>query len=146
MLRFRNKHPHLDQLANEGMRLRQCYTNAICAPSRATLLTGQYPHKAGVGFFNQDLGLPAYQGYLNRQSLTMAEVFQQAGYHTILSGKWHHGLDSIKGPKQRGFEQFFGFIGGAFSYFDTKRITKVNPFNFWWTMTNPIIHNHPTFT
>lgn len=129
--------PNLDRLASEGMRLKQCYTNAICAPSRATLLTGQYPHKAGVGFFNQNLGIPAYQGYLNRQSLTMAEVFQQAGYQTILSGKWHHGLDTIKGPRARGFDQFFGFIGGAFSYFDTKPITKNNPFNFLVDDTKP---------
>ena len=67
------KTPHLDKLANEGMRLKQCYNNAICAPSRATLLTGQYPHKAGVGFFNINLGLPAYQGYLNKPSLTFGE-------------------------------------------------------------------------
>ncbi len=133
--------PNLDKLASEGMRLKQCYTNAICAPSRATLLTGQYPHKAGVGFFNSDLGIPAYQGYLNRQSLTIAEVFQQAGYQTMLSGKWHHGLDSIKGPRARGFDQFFGFIGGAFSYFDTKPITKNNPFNFLVDDTKAF---HPT--
>ncbi len=137
--------PHLDQLAREGMRLKQCYTNAICAPSRATLLTGQYPHKAGVGFFNSDMGIPAYQGYLNKQSLTVAEVFQQAGYHTILSGKWHHGLDSIKGPKQRGFEQFFGFIGGAFSYFDTRAVVKGNRFNFLVDNDQPFHPQSPDF-
>lgn len=140
------KTPNLDKLASEGMRLKQCYTNAICAPSRASLLTGQYPHKAGVGFFNQDLGIPAYQGYLNQQSLTLGEVFQQAGYRTILSGKWHHGLDGDRGPRARGFERFFGFIGGAFSYFDTKPITKNNRFNFLVDDNKPTRRTayHPT--
>lgn len=137
--------PNLDKLASEGMRLKQCYTNAICAPSRATLLTGQYPHKAGVGFFNQDFGIPAYQGYLNQQSLTLGEVFQQAGYHTMLSGKWHHGLDAEKGPVARGFERFFGFIGGAFSYFDTKPITKNNRFNYLVDGNKPYYPTSPDF-
>jgi arylsulfatase A-like enzyme len=118
------KTPQLDQLANEGMRLRQCYNNGICAPSRATLLTGQYPHKAGIGFFNSDLGLPAYQGYLNEQSLTFAEIFKQAGYQTYLSGKWHVGNNPSKWPLQRGFDQFFGFITGAFSFFDVQPVTQ----------------------
>jgi arylsulfatase A-like enzyme len=118
------KTPNLDKLASEGMRLKQCYNNAICAPSRATLLTGQYPHKAGMGFFNQDLGLPAYQGFLNNQSLTFGEIFQQAGYKTYLSGKWHVGNDSSKWALKRGFDGFFGFISGASSYFDAKPANK----------------------
>ena len=118
------KTPNLDKLASEGMRLKQCYNNGICAPSRATLLTGQYPHKAGIGFFNADLGLPAYQGFLNKQSLTFGEIFQQAGYNTYLSGKWHVGNDSSKWALKRGFDRFFGFISGASSFFDAKPITK----------------------
>jgi arylsulfatase A-like enzyme len=118
------KTPNLDKLASEGMRLKQCYNNAICAPSRATLLTGQYPHKAGMGFFNQDLGTPAYQGFLNKESLTFGEIFQQAGYKTYLSGKWHVGNDSSKWALKRGFDRFFGFISGASSYFDAKPANK----------------------
>ncbi|TCN58818.1 sulfatase-like hydrolase/transferase [Flavobacterium circumlabens] len=60
------KTPNLDKLAKEGTRLREFYNNSICAPTRASLLTGQYQHKAGVGFFDVNLGLPAYQGYLNK--------------------------------------------------------------------------------
>src|SRR5687767_9450986 len=52
--------PNLDQLAAQGLRLREFYNNSICAPTRASLLTGQYQHKAGVGYFNVNLGLPAY--------------------------------------------------------------------------------------
>jgi arylsulfatase A-like enzyme len=118
------KTPNLDKLASEGMRLKQCYNNGICAPSRATLLTGQYPHKAGMGFFNQDLGIPAYQGFLNKQSLTFGEVFKQAGYSTYLSGKWHVGNDSSKWALERGFDKFFGFISGASSFFDSKPVNK----------------------
>ncbi len=118
------KTPNLDKLASEGMRLKQCYNNAICAPSRASLLTGQYPHKAGMGFFNQDLGTPAYQGFLNKESLTFAEVFKQAGYATYLSGKWHVGNDSSKWALKRGFDRFFGFITGASSYFDATPANK----------------------
>jgi arylsulfatase len=110
--------PNIDKLAAEGLRLREFYNNSICAPTRASLITGQYPHKAGVGYFNVNLGLPAYQGWLNKESLTFGEVLKQAGYSTFISGKWHVGNDSLYWPKQRGFDKFFGFIGGASNYYD----------------------------
>ncbi len=110
--------PNLDRLAGEGLRLREFYNNSICAPTRASLMTGQFSHKAGIGFFNVNLGLPTYQGYLNRESLTLAEVLKQSGYSTLMSGKWHVGDDSLSWPNQRGFDRFFGFIGGASNYYD----------------------------
>jgi arylsulfatase A-like enzyme len=115
--------PNLDKLAREGVRLQEFYNNAICAPTRASLITGQYPHRAGIGFFDVDLGLPAYQGYLNKESLTFGEVMRNAGYSTLLSGKWHVGNDSLAWPNQRGFDQFFGIIGGASNYFDADDIS-----------------------
>src|SRR5687768_1899069 len=87
--------PNIDKLASGGLRLREFYNNSICAPTRASLLTGQYQHKAGVGYFNVNLGLPAYQGYLNKESLTVAEVLRNNGYSTLMSGKWHVGDDSL---------------------------------------------------
>ena len=110
--------PNLDRLAAEGVRFTQFYNNSICAPTRASVLTGQYPHKAGIGYFNVNLGLPAYQGYLNKESITFAEVLKQGGYQTYLSGKWHVGGDSSdhEWPLQRGFDHAFGFLGGATSY------------------------------
>ncbi len=105
-------------MAKEGTIFKEFYNNSICAPTRASLLTGQYPHKAGVGYFNVNLGLPAYQGFLNKESLTLAEVLQQGGYSTILSGKWHVGDDKDQWPAQRGFERSFGFIGGASNYYE----------------------------
>ncbi|MDB5014483.1 MAG: sulfatase [Daejeonella sp.] len=112
------KTPNIDRLASEGLRLKEFYNNSICAPTRASLITGQYPHKAGVGYFDVDLGLPAYQGFLNKESLTFAEVLKQGGYNTLMSGKWHVGNDSLSWPNQRGFEKFYGIIGGGANYFN----------------------------
>ena len=111
--------PNLDKLASQGLRLKEFYNNAICAPTRSSILTGQDQHKAGVGYFDVNLGLPAYQGYLNRESVTLAEVLKQDGYSTLMSGKWHVGNDSLAWPNQRGFGKFFGIIGGAANYFNT---------------------------
>lgn len=121
--------PNIDRLAKEGTRLRQCYNNGICAPSRASLITGQYPHKAGIGFFNRDLGIPGYEGFLNKESLTLGEVMKSGGYTTIMSGKWHVGNEPDKWPTKRGFDKFFGFIDGGLSYWDTKPIIKGGPFS-----------------
>lgn len=113
--------PNLDRLATQGTRLREFYNNSICAPTRASLLTGQYQHKAGVGYFDVNLGLPAYQGYLNKESLTLGEVFRSGGYSTLMSGKWHVGSeDKAQWPNQRGFDKFYGILKGASNYFDTK--------------------------
>lgn len=110
--------PNINRLATEGLKLREFYNNSICAPTRASLLTGQYQHKAGVGYFNVNLGLPAYQGFLNKSSLTLAEVLKSGGYSTIISGKWHVGDDEDQWPAQRGFDKSFGFIGGASNYYE----------------------------
>lgn len=99
--------PNLDRLAKEGLRLREFYNNSICAPTRASLLTGQYQHKAGVGYFSNDLGLPAYQGYLNQESLTIAEVLKESGYITLTSGKWHVSGNGQSYPWQRGFDYVY---------------------------------------
>lgn len=115
--------PNIDKLAREGLRLKQFYNNGICAPTRASLISGQYPHTAGIGYFDIDLGLPAYQGYLNDRSLTLGEVFKAGGYKTYLSGKWHVGKEKqAHWPLQRGFDRFFGILNGASSFFDAKPI------------------------
>ncbi|MFT3737411.1 MAG: arylsulfatase [Breznakibacter sp.] len=145
--------PNLQKLADEGTRFRQFYNNSISAPTRASLLTGQYQHKAGVGYFNVNLGLPAYQGFLNKESLTLAEVLKQAGYSTIMSGKWHVGNDSLYWPNQRGFDKFFGFIDGASNYFDVgkpgewlpttlvKNNVRLNPQPGTFYLTDEITNN-----
>ena len=113
--------PNLDRLAQEGIRFRQFYNNAISAPTRASVITGQYQHRAGIGYFDVDLGDPAYQGYLNQSSLTFGEVLQQAGYSTFVSGKWNVGQKREYWPRQRGFDRAFGFLYARNPYFNDGR-------------------------
>ncbi|UCD49674.1 MAG: sulfatase-like hydrolase/transferase, partial [Phycisphaerales bacterium] len=110
--------PNLDALAARGLRFTQFYNAARCCPTRAALLTGLYPHQAGVGAMVGNQGTPAYQGYLNDQSVTIAEVLKAAGYRTYMSGKWHVGDKKGHWPLDRGFERYFGLINGASNYFN----------------------------
>src|SRR5213075_1827703 len=91
--------PNLDALARRGLRFTQFYNAARCCPTRAALLTGLYPHQAGVGAMNQDLGKPAYRGELNDRCVTIAEALRGA-YHAGMAGKWHlcHLTISSGGP------------------------------------------------
>lgn len=108
--------PNLDALARGGMRFTQFYNAARCCPTRACLLTGLYPHQAGVGDMVANRGLPAYQGYLNDSCVTIAEALGAGGYHTLMSGKWHIGEQKGNWPVDRGFERHYGLISGASSY------------------------------
>ncbi len=110
--------PHLDRLANNGIKYTQFYNAARCCPTRASLLTGLYPHQAGVGQMVGNLGTPEYQGYLNDQCVTLAEVLKSGGYNTYMSGKWHVGNDKGHWPIDRGFDRYFGLINGASNFFN----------------------------
>jgi arylsulfatase len=103
------KTPNLDRLAADGLRFTQFYNCARCCPSRACLLTGLYPHQAGVGHMTEDAGRPGYRGHLNDRCVTLAEVLKSAGYRTYLSGKWHLGQP---GPLRRGFDECYMMEGG----------------------------------
>src|SRR5215831_10096109 len=81
--------PNIDALAKNGLRFTQFYNCARCCPSRASLLTGLYPHQAGVGDMTADQGKPGYRGSLQPNTVTMAEVLRSAGYRTLMCGKWH---------------------------------------------------------
>ena len=81
--------PVLDSLARDGVLMTQMYNCARCCPTRASLLTGLYPHEAGIGHMGADLGTPAYQGFLRADAATIAEHLGAAGYATLMSGKWH---------------------------------------------------------
>ena len=72
--------PNLDKLAGNGLRFTQFYNTGRCCPTRGSLLTGLYPHQAGIGHMTGDYGLPAYRGDLNTQCLTIAEALKPAGY------------------------------------------------------------------
>src|SRR5690606_25786610 len=82
--------PYRDRLAAHGIRYKQFYNAARCCPTRASLISGLYPHQAGMGWMAAaDLGTPAYQGNLNDEAVTIAEVLRTAGYSTYMTGKWH---------------------------------------------------------
>lgn len=112
--------PHLDKMAKEGIKMTNFYNASRCCPSRASLLTGLYPHQAGVGDMMNKRPFPAYQGYLNRNSVTLAELLKSAGYGTYMAGKWHVGQEKENWPRQRGFQRYYGLIDGANSYFENR--------------------------
>lgn len=124
--------PVLDSLADGGLRYTQFYNTARCCPTRASLLSGLYPHQAGVGHMMGDSGFDGYRGELNRQCVTIAEALKPAGYGTYMAGKWHVTQqvkpdgDKTNWPRQRGFDRFYGTIHGAGSFFDPNSLTRDN--------------------
>lgn len=123
--------PNIDRLAYEGMRFTQFYNAARCCPTRASLLTGLYPHQVGMGgMVVKEKGqnpTGAYQGYLNENCVTIAEVLKKAGYRTLMSGKWHVGEFHPVWPVDRGFDRYWGLISGAANYFNVSRTKNHQP-------------------
>jgi arylsulfatase A-like enzyme len=110
--------PNLDALANSGVRCTNGYVSGpYCSPTRAGLLTGRYQsrfgHEFNPGPKNTNAGLPLTE-------TTLADRLKAAGYKTGLVGKWHLGDEPRFHPQKRGFDEFFGFLGGAHSYFPAK--------------------------
>ncbi len=124
--------PNLDSLAAGGLRFTQFYNNARCCPTRASLLTGLYPHQAGIGHMIQETEKPGYTGGLNASCRTIAEVLRPAGYRTYAVGKWHVTRHAGRnGPKDnwplaRGFDRYYGTIHGAGSFFDPSSLVRDN--------------------
>jgi len=108
--------PNLDHLAAGGLRFTQFYNAARCCPTRASLLTGLYPHQAGIGHMVDNKGHPAYQGYLNDRCVTIAEAIKPAGYRTMMAGKWHVGENRPHWPTDRGFDKYLGLVSGGSNY------------------------------
>lgn len=122
--------PNLNRLAANGLRYSQFYNTARCSPSRASLLTGLHPHQTGVGILTYDYGPEGYAGNLNKQCVTIPQVLKVHGYRTYMSGKWHvaGSLEepSDAWPMQRGFDEFYGTIIGAGSFYDPNTLTRGN--------------------
>lgn len=145
--------PRIDSIGRNGTVFSAMYNCARCCPTRAALLTGLYPHKAGIGHMGADLGTPAYQGSLRNDSVTIAECLRDAGYFTAMAGKWHVGgdfwarlVDSWRvgdlehpTPRQRGFDRFYGIIDGVTHFFSPHYImeddarAEVSPSDFYFT-------------
>ena len=108
--------PHLDSLAATGVQCTSGYVSCpVCSPTRAGLLTGRYQqrfgheHNPGGAQNDPEIGLPL-------DEVTLANRLKSAGYHTGIVGKWHLGWDPRHVPTARGFDEFFGFLGGAHKY------------------------------
>lgn len=114
--------PSIERLMSEGASLSRCYSaSPVCAPARAGLLTGRYPHRTGAVTPQEMLGLDR----LALDERTIADDFVAAGWRTGLVGKWHNGaLDERYHPTARGFQEFVGFSGGWMDYWDWRLDTS----------------------
>ncbi|TWT49381.1 Arylsulfatase [Rubripirellula amarantea] len=143
--------PHIDELAAQGIRLSNFYSNGRCSPTRASLLSGLECAKVGfgggsLGDWSREMPFPAHRGRLPYQTPLLPEVLKNAGYHTMMSGKWHLGGSLMRGsksmqeewskshpgweltesqiesdflglPSQRGFDEYFGLYGAQDNFF-----------------------------
>lgn len=143
--------PNIDKMASEGMKFTNFYNAARCCPTRASLLTGLYPHQAGIGDMVYRNDGPGYLGYLDQNTVTLAEVLKSAGYRTMMSGKWHVGHKKGQWPTDRGFEDFYGIHKHVDSYYNvlqgcevfygrkvispasTQPVNKLHPEKEWYT-------------
>ena len=109
--------PNLDSLAMSGIRFTQFYNTARSCPSRASLMTGLHPAQTGIGHMTHKIYAGSnYQGYLNDECVTLAEVAASAGYSTLMSGKWHMGTEEEAWPYHRGFQQVYAIHNWVDSY------------------------------
>jgi arylsulfatase len=114
------------------VRFTNFYTHATSSPTRSMLLTGVDTHRNGLGNMDEwtapnQTGVDGYEGYLNKQVVTMPEALKSAGYHTYMVGKWHLGKQPDQIPAARGFERDFTLLDGAGSYWDMKNFTAASP-------------------
>ncbi|MDG1803548.1 sulfatase-like hydrolase/transferase [Flavicella sp.] len=115
--------PEMDKLAVNGTIFTSAYVaHSFCGPSRAALMTGRYPHQVGAPF---NLHSNSSESDADNMGVTTSEVFmpkalQEAGYYTSVIGKWHLGASPKFHPNKRGFDNFYGFLGGGHNYFPSK--------------------------
>jgi len=103
--------PNIDRIATNGVRFSKFYANSsVCSPSRAALMTGRYPDRAGVPGVIRTHPENSW-GYFRQDAVTLPSVLKQKDYRTALIGKWHLGLEPENHPCKRGFDHFHGFLG-----------------------------------
>lgn len=127
--------PNIDRLAAEGLQFTNFHVTPMCSPTRAALLTGVNPHRAGAGHVaNSDPGFPGYASELADDVATAAEIFRDAGYQTMAIGKWHLTKDSDlsdAGPRhswplQKGFDRFYGVLDAFSNLHHPHRLVEDN--------------------
>jgi len=116
--------PNLDRLAYAGIRFTDFHSAPACSPTRSMLLTGTDHHIAGIGTMLEVVppgfkGAPGYEGYLNDRVVALPELLRDAGYLTLMAGKWHLGDTIDRTPWARGFERSFALLPGGASHYGT---------------------------
>ncbi|HKP78007.1 MAG TPA: arylsulfatase [Phenylobacterium sp.] len=114
--------PNLDALAKSGVRLTGFHTAPTCSPTRSMLLSGADNHEAGLGTMAEALtplqqGHDGYEGYLNQRVVALPELLRDAGYQTLMVGKWHLGLEEDQSPAARGFQKSYALLQGLQNHF-----------------------------
>lgn len=127
--------PHIDKLAQTGLRYNNFTATAMCSPTRAALLTGLNHHSAGVGWVAEwDFGYPGYRGEIAPNVVTLPQILQQHGYATLAAGKWHLANGDHRSrigpfdawPTQKGFDRYWGFLDGEADQFHPAYIVSGN--------------------
>lgn len=114
--------PHLDQLAEQSTRFDRFYVSPVCAPTRASLLTGRYHLRTGTSWVTHR------KEVMRSNETTLAEILKSNGYQTGCFGKWHNGSQFPNDPNGQGFDEFFGFASGHWNnYFDTELFHNGKP-------------------
>ncbi|MCL4158443.1 UNVERIFIED_CONTAM: hypothetical protein GTU68_002693, partial [Idotea baltica] len=111
--------PNLDQLARDGLILTDFHNQAVCAPTRAALLSGTDNHNAGgtMEAAPNQKDVPGYETYLNEDVVAFPAILQQSGYNTYMAGKWHLGSAPHQMPNERGFDRSFALMQGVASHY-----------------------------
>ena len=116
--------PNIDALASDGLSFTNFHVGATCSPTRSLLLTGVDNHRSGLGNMHEFLsdaqrGQPGYEGYLNKNVVTITNLIRDAGYSTYMTGKWHLGADEGFRPHDRGFDKTYSLLQGAGSNYSS---------------------------
>ena len=138
--------PHIDRIAAGGARFTKFYANSsVCSPSRASLMTGRYPDRAGVPGVIRTHPENSW-GYLRQDAVTLPSVLKQKDYHTALIGKWHLGLQPENHPCKRGFDHFHGFLGDMMDDYYTHLRHDINYMRHGFDTIDPRGHATDLFT
>jgi len=128
--------PNIDALAASGLRYTNFHTTALCSPTRAALLTGRNPHSVGFGHVTERInGFPGYSMTLPEDAATIAQILADCGYSTFAVGKWHLTPSFETGPQGpfdrwplgRGFQRFYGFLGGCTDQYAPELVRDNSP-------------------
>ena len=138
--------PNIDRIAANGVRFTKFYANSsVCSPSRASLMTGRYPDRAGVPGVIRTHPENSW-GYFRQDAVTLPSVLKQKDYHTALIGKWHLGLEPENHPCKRGFDHFHGFLGDMMDDYYTHLRHDTNYMRRGSDTINPQGHATDLFT